>query len=470
MILRRLQQEKGADCSDRLEYRRRPPHYVGDTVIAFATLFLGLVLGVQTVEVMASQDVARVELLLDGRPVAAIEHPPWRTVVDLGTALEPKILEAVGRDGRGREIARSTQRLNLPRPPAELELLLEPGEEGRGSVARLSWDSIAGQTEPTIRAWFDGAELPVVDTRRLELPAHDPRQLHFLRVEATFTEHLGTVAERVLGGTWADQLSAQLTAVPVHVSGNAELPAARQLDDWLTVDGKGAPVLAVDDGPDDLIVVRDLSAQPLLDGLASLDRSVSFAFRSGSVRQSPSLRYVAPLKGDQRLRFLAPYARQVADTHHTTSLFEPSEAFTAHDGGLYWLLTRVRTTTSPPEGQRLADAVAAAGMMAAGGSRPRAVLLILGPDAVDRSGLDPETVRGYLESLRVPMVVWSLGGAGTPSWGPTEAIESLTSLERATKAVRRLLDRQRILWIEGIHLPQRIELSARAAESVHLGL
>jgi hypothetical protein len=43
-------------------------------------------------------------------------------------------------------------------------------------------------------------------------------------------------------------------------------------------------------------------------------------------------------------------------------------------------------------------------------------------------------------------------------------------LERATKAVRRLLDRQRILWIEGIHLPQRIELSARAAESVHLGL
>lgn len=439
-------------------------------MIAFATLFLGLVLGVQTVEMMASDDVARVEILLDGRPVAAIEHPPWRTAVDLGSALEPRILEAVGLDRHGKEIGRSAQRLNLPRPPAELEVLLEPGEDGRGSVARLSWDSIAGETEPTIRAWLDGVELSVVDTRRLELPAHDPRQLHFLRVEATFTEHLGTVAERVLGGTWADQLSAQLTAVPVHLAGRADLPAVRQLDGWLTVDGQGVPVLAVDDSPADLIVVRDLSAQPLLDGLASLDRSLSFAFRSGSVRQAPSVRYVAPLKEDQRVRFLAPYARQVADIDHTTSLFEPSETFTAHDGGLYWLLTQVRTRTSPPDGQRLADAVAAAGMMAAGGSRPRAVLLILGPDPVDHSGLDAETVRGYLESLRVPLVVWSLGGPAVPPWGPAEALESLTSLERATKAVRRLLDRQRILWIEGVHLPQRIELSARAAESVHLGM
>jgi hypothetical protein len=100
--------------------------------------------------------------------------------------------------------------------------------------------------------------------------------------------------------------------------------------------------------------------------------------------------------------------------------------------------------------------------MAAGGSRPRAVLLVLGPRPVDGSSFTPTVVRGYLEALRVPLVVWSVGGHEGAHWGPSEIVDSLGALERAAKGVRRLLDRQRILWIAGVHLPQEIELSERA--------
>lgn len=428
-------------------------------MIAFATLFLGLVLGVQTVEVMTSDDVARVELLLDGRPLAALEGRPWRVEVDLGTELAPRTLEAAGYDGEGREIARTTQWLNVARPPAELEILLEPGENGNGAVARLSWDSIAGATAPVVRATFDGAELPIADPRRIELPAHDPRQLHFLRVEAAFGDHLGTVAERVLGGTYADQLSAQLTAVAVHLTARGDLPAPAALNGWVTVDGEPAPVLAVDAGPADLIVVRDPSAQPILDTMTAAGRG-----RSGG----SALRYVARLKGDQRVRFLSPWARPVPREGYSMSLFEPSEELTPHDGGLCWLLTRVRPRHAAADGRRLADAVAAAGMMAAGGARPRAVLLVLGPEPSDASALPPEAVRGYLEALRVPLVVWHVGGADATAWGAEESVDSVASMERAVKSLRRLLERQRILWVEGVHLPQAIGLGAPARGRIEL--
>lgn len=418
-------------------------------MIAFATLFLGLVLGVQTVAVMTSQDVSQVEVRLDDRSLVVLDEPPWRAPVDLGDTLEPRMLTAIARDGEGREIARTEQALNLPRPPAELELLLEPGTDGRGAVARISWDSIASTDRPTVTATFDGVELPVTDSHRIPLPGHDPARLHFLRVDAVFGEHISTYAERVLGGTYADRLSTELTAVPVRLTGRAALPPAEGLEGWVRVGGEAAAVLAVDEGPADLIVVRDVSAQPVLDDF-------------GRTGRNGSRRYVARLKTDQRVRFLSPFARPVPHPGYSMSLFEPSESLTAHDGGLFWLLTRIRPRHGADEGQRLADAVAAAGLTAAGGSRPRAILLVLGPEPRDRSTLGADGVRHYLESLRVPLVVWSVGGDTAAAWGQAERIDSLSALERASKALRRDLERQRILWVEGVHLPRSIELTERA--------
>ena len=49
-------------------------------MIAFVSLFLGLVLGTQTVEVLVGETVVSVEIRLDGRELARrSENPRWQT-------------------------------------------------------------------------------------------------------------------------------------------------------------------------------------------------------------------------------------------------------------------------------------------------------------------------------------------------------------------------------------------------------
>lgn len=75
----------------------------------------------------------RVEL--DGAQTGRIEGPPWITKVDLGAALRPHELVARALDAHGREIARASQWLNLPRPHAEAEIVLEHGADGVPNAA-----------------------------------------------------------------------------------------------------------------------------------------------------------------------------------------------------------------------------------------------------------------------------------------------------------------------------------------------
>src|SRR3712207_6811282 len=99
-------------------------------MIAFATLLLGLISGVYPIEVTVSGPVAAVEFTLDGAPAGRIEGPPWIARVDLGPDLRPRVLTAHALDAEGREVAQVTQWLNLPRPPAEVDIVLEKGPEG----------------------------------------------------------------------------------------------------------------------------------------------------------------------------------------------------------------------------------------------------------------------------------------------------------------------------------------------------
>lgn len=46
-------------------------------MISFVSLFLGLVMGVQTVEVALSVPAEQVELTLDGQVAATLDAPPW---------------------------------------------------------------------------------------------------------------------------------------------------------------------------------------------------------------------------------------------------------------------------------------------------------------------------------------------------------------------------------------------------------
>ncbi len=437
-------------------------------MIAFATLFLGLVLGVQPVEVMVAPEVARVDLLLDGELAQRIEAQPWRVPCDLGRTLAPRRLEAVAFAADGREVGRAAQWLNLPRPPAEAQLLLEGGQDGKGVVGRLSWDSIADREPTAVVLTLDGRPLAVEDPRRFALPTHDPEQLHLLRAELTFAGGVSSVLEATFGGTYADRIERDLTGVPLALDRDRELPEAAGMTGWLSRDGETLEVVAVDVGPADVLVVRDQGAQPDLDGLTGWRHSLR---RSGlglggpgvAVVGPPSYRFVARLARDHRLRLISTFERTLRRPDYSVQLFTPSDVYTADEGGLLWLLQSVRATPPRSAAQRLADAVAAAGVEAAAGARRRAVLLVLGADPADASQFDPETVRGYLRALRVPLVVWRASRTtAATAWGEAIDVSTVTRLETAAKELRRALERQRIVWVEGTHLPQRITLTDRA--------
>ena len=112
--------------------------------IAFVTLFLGLTLGAYPVQLAVEGPVATVELLLDGEVIGRVAGPPWSGAVDFGADLTPHELVARGLDAQGQEVARARQWINLPRPPAEVGVMLENGPEGRPSAARLVFQSRTG--------------------------------------------------------------------------------------------------------------------------------------------------------------------------------------------------------------------------------------------------------------------------------------------------------------------------------------
>src|SRR5262245_7368528 len=98
-------------------------------MIAFATLFLGLVLGPQRIELAMEGAPAAVQLVLDGREVASLSKPPWMAEIDLGSSLAPHVLDAVARDAQGAVVGSARQWINLPRGAAEAALVLE-GQAG----------------------------------------------------------------------------------------------------------------------------------------------------------------------------------------------------------------------------------------------------------------------------------------------------------------------------------------------------
>lgn len=439
-------------------------------MIAFATLFLGLVLGHQTVEMVVGEPVARVVVELDGRQVAALAAPPWKAAVDLGAELEPHELVAVAFDGAGREAGRARQWINLPRPPAEVEIVLEGGgEKADARVARLVWQSVGGAEPEAVRVSVDGSPIPIPDSHRIPLPPLDPERLHFLSADLDFPDNLTATAEITFGGVYADRVVSELTAVPVRLTSRRELPAPAALAGWFVRGAEPLPVAAVEEGPAEVVVVVDTGAYRELDDLArqGVRRGVPSLSADGSVHYDGMILHFAMRLGEgERVRFLLPYSQVREHAGQRFELFPPTADFGPEEGGMFWFLTRLRPQITGGGPQRLADAVAVAGMSAAGRNRRRAVVLILGRAPEDGSQLDPLLARHYLERLGVPLVVWTVAGRRgrkSPDWGEAVDVSTLSRLERAVGDLVRDLSRQRIVWVEGTWLPTSIRLSERAS-------
>jgi hypothetical protein len=421
-------------------------------MIAFASLFLGLIVGTQPVQVLVGDAVHRVEYHLDGALLAEITSPPWRADVAFGEQLAPHELVATAFDAEGSPVAVARQWINLPRGGAEGRLVIRAAENGHGASARLAFESVTAEQPTAVRVLLDGEEIAVDNVAQFDLPRYDPESLHYLRVELEFGANIVSIVEATFGGTYAEHAEISQMAVPILVSGETRPGFVREIQGRFTKSGEAVQVLGVDEGPAEVILVRDKGAQPAIDLLARL-----MSRRLGA----DSLRFVAHLRRDQRVRFLSPFAERSLRPEFQYELFASSEEYTPREGGIFWFLLNLRPEPQAVEGQRLADAVAVAGMTATKNNYRRAVVLLLGEEPVDSSRLAPEAVRNYLESVRVPLFVWTVDGSASgesAGWGEVEDVSSVARLERQVSELGRFLERQRIVWLEGIHLPQMLSI------------
>ncbi len=453
-------------------------------MIEFVTLLLGLVTGVQAVELAVDDRVALVELRLDGEFAGGLVRPPWLVECDFGDALAPHELEAIAYDGQRREIARSRQWVNLPRQRVEARLALE--RAGESNVARLIWTALDDPGPREIRLTFDGQPLAVDDPEAEALPAHDPGSLHFLRAELELANAERAYAELVFGGTYGEAISTELTAL-VLIAERRRAPRPEQMAGWLEKRGEPLRVVAVERGPANLIVVRERSAATR-DGLLRV-AAQHRRQRSGARARLAQL----PVVGERdRVRFVYPTADRAPKSvgHGLATLDveqvpvsrdveivvrrpvrpgfrpagEPPPVPAAGYRSLLAALTDFSHEDAPEPVHQLADAVAIAGVVAAAGDRRRTVLLIRSGQLSDDSRFAPATVRQYLAKLGVPLTVWSVpaADAGPSPWGDERDVSELRAMNRALDDLRRALESQIVVWVEGAHLPHEIELTARA--------
>jgi hypothetical protein len=232
-----------------------------------------------------------------------------------------------------------------------------------------------------------------------------------------------------------------------------------RLDGWLEVGGRPLEVRGVERAPGKVVFVVDHSAIPALRELAPFGAALTdadTAMRQGEV-----------------VEFLFPYAR-VTGADVGGRLFALSQPFPASGASFAALLTRIGAP-EPTERRRVTDALAVAAVQAAGGSRPRAVVLVLGHEDEDTSAYGVEEVREFLSELQVPLHVWWTGRPQgrtvsedrrpvhvETAWGRAVDVSSVTRMKAASGLLRDTLDAQITLWVEGVHLPHEVEITPLA--------
>lgn len=417
--------------------------------MAFLTLFLGLTSGVNPFELSVGAPAAAVEIVLDGQMVERLSGPPWKGEIDFGPDLAPRHLVARALDAAGREIARTEQWINLPRPPAEVEIALEGGRPGAPAAARVFWERLTHDAPVSTSLTLDGQPLQLDAEHRAALPAYDPGSTHVVTAEVLFPSNVIARKDVIFGGQ-AGETYTELTAVPVRLRGLDPRPEDLQ-GTLVLANGTPARIAAVDRGPAELYLVRVPSAQ-----------AVKVQYNSGFSRPRGELAFGT----DDRIRLVSPWAKAFRGEGERTDLFDLSPYFLGRHGLIQHLVGGFFQQDGT-ERLRFADAVAVAGLQASTGGRRRAVVLMLDAASEDASWYDPVAVQRYLSAIRVPLYVWSLDRKNLieetrQDWRKIDQAHNLDSLGQAFLKVVGELDRQRIVWVHGRHLPQSIRVAPGA--------
>ncbi len=415
-------------------------------MIELVSLLLGLLSGTHPVELSVTGPVAELELRLDGRTEEVLAGPPWRFLCDFGTELVPHELVVIARDAGGQELDRVRRLVNVRQQIAKAAMVLTGGEQGQPRAVGLVWESIGQRRPRSIELELDGQPLAVRDPSRVPLPAYDPEQMHFLSATLHFRDDAVARLEASFGGGGSSEVRSELTAVAISLDKGVRTPRREQLEGWFLAGGEPVRVHGVETGESEVIVVRDPAVQPVLEQLVAPDRSFDYI----------------SLGRKSLLRVVSPATAPLPPGELARGMFLWSEPHDAAGEGVLWL-----SQQDHPRSFVLLfpNAVALAGMKAHASTRRRAVVLLLGDSPTRPRGRSPESARNYLRLLQVPFFVWSLSAAPHPDWPGAEELDLSAGqkpLRRAIRRLRRTLEAQRIVWLDGSHLPQAIELAPRA--------
>ncbi|MEM7354337.1 MAG: hypothetical protein AAF657_26260 [Acidobacteriota bacterium] len=428
-------------------------------MIEFVSLLLGLVTGVVPVEVSVLGQPATVELWLDGEMIESRSTAPWRFECDLGTRLAPHELVAIARDARGNEIDLARQWVNIQQQSSEAAIVFSGDEPGRPDSVGLIWQSLGRRHPQSVEMSFDGSPLAFTNPERVTLPEYDASAMHFLSATVRFDDNEVFQLEASFGGGRGGQIMTELTAIGITLEDGAKAPPLSALQAWFLKQGQPVRVHGVEKGSAEVIVVRDPAVQPVLEELVQ-------TIRSWSMKPLGQRNAYGPLGKDTQLRVLSPAGAPLSPTHVIPEMFVRSEPRDAASEGLLWLSQQTRPQSFA---MFFGNAVALAGMEAHSRTSRRAVVLLLGDGTASGWSFSPERVRDYLRILQVPLFVWSLTPTERPEWAGSQVIplaldspQKHRHLKQAIRELRKSLEAQRIVWLEGRHLPQNIELSAQA--------
>lgn len=399
--------------------------------LVFVTRLLGLMTGTRAIEARVDPAVHSVEILLDGRRTDLLRGAPWRTKIDVGPELAPHELTAVARDAEGRELARDTQLLNVPRPQAEIGVMF------RRDRADITWQHIAGLLPRKMAVKLNGKTLASTLTRSVKLPALPPGAMNVLSINLEFED--GAAAQRdVVFGGFSEEVPAELTATLVR-----EKNGAKDRANCFRIDGKSIVASDVETGGATVLVVR-----------AGAAPGEQFRRRNLNRARVQETAFAMPYTS---LRFIWPVAAGAGNS----DLFMTSGYFEANRG-VRFLLTSVEGSRALT--LRFADALAVAGTEALREPRRRAIVLLLNGEE-DQSRYRADVVRRYLERIGVPLFVWAMGGPlDHPVWGKVEDVSTNERMQEAVRRLRAELDKQRVAWLPADPYDAlRVETSAECA-------
>ncbi len=391
--------------------------------VIFLSFFLGLITGTQTIELQAGPDVKSVRIELGGKEVARMEKAPWSVKIDFGRAFTPSRLTAIAYDSDRKELARTSQLINLSRPPAEVEIVIR--SEGKRPVeAQLVGGHRLHKSPKSAKLFLDGTGVRLGRDFRAQLPKTDWSRPHVLSAEMEFED--GEIAKREMAIEAGFSGSTGSELAPMLVTMIAD-KQPDNIDGCFSSGGVALRATAIEKGDAFVVMVKDPGARV-------------------SLLPPNELR----LDTDTAERILWPVTRPFNAPGEPTAIAFPQSVNHGKVPTVMWLLTqRLSPAPAATEPRQFADAVAVAALATLEHGRRRAVVLLVSKTP-DRSLYTSPIVRRYLEDTGVPLFVWSVDGPRpdlASDWGQIDDISTLAGIEAAAARLNGSLTQQRIVWV-----------------------